>query len=96
MAGFVKLNFDGASKGNPILIGFGMVFRDDQGNIILILASSLGHDTNNVAELLALIQGLSTSNRMGFTKLIVEVDSQFILDLFSELLVIRQIGSCGH
>jgi ribonuclease HI len=86
MTGFIKLNFDGASKGNPGLYSFGVVFRDDQGNILLILAGSLGHDTNNVAELWALIQGLITANRMGFTKLIVEGDSQIILDLFSKLL----------
>jgi len=29
--GFFKLNFDGASKGNPGPTGFGLVFRDDQG-----------------------------------------------------------------
>jgi hypothetical protein len=31
---FIKLNFDGASKGNPGAAGFGVVFRNHQGNIL--------------------------------------------------------------
>jgi hypothetical protein len=35
-SGFIKLNFDGASKGNPGAAGFGVVFCNSQGNILLI------------------------------------------------------------
>jgi len=31
--GFLKMNIDGAAKGNPGLVGFGAAIRDDQGQI---------------------------------------------------------------
>jgi len=52
---FIKLNFYGASKGNPRLAGFGVVFINDLGNIVLTMVGSLGIDTNNASELWALI-----------------------------------------
>jgi len=49
--GFIKLNFDGASKGNPGEAGFGVVFHNRKGNILLISVGSMGHTTNNMADL---------------------------------------------
>jgi len=46
--GFIKLNFDGSSKGNPGPAGFRVVLRNNQGNIMLISASSIGHNSNNM------------------------------------------------
>ena len=46
-----KLNFDGASKGNPWNSGFGGIFRDHKGANILTFLGSQGWDTNNYAEL---------------------------------------------
>jgi len=31
---FHKMNFDGASKGNPRSVGFSALFRDDNGNMM--------------------------------------------------------------
>jgi hypothetical protein len=46
---FIKLNFDGASKGNPGAAGFGVVFRNHNGHILLISAGFLGNSMNNAA-----------------------------------------------
>eukprot|EP00253_Pinus_taeda_P028396 PITA_28396 len=46
-----KLNFDGASKGNPGKAGFGGIFRDHKGSPLLIYLGNIGWDTNNSAEL---------------------------------------------
>ena len=51
LVGFVKLNLDGASKGNPRSVGYGGVFKDTTGEIIHTYASSLVQDTNNAIEL---------------------------------------------
>jgi ribonuclease HI len=83
---FIKLNFDGASKGNPGAAGYGVVFRNHHGHIILINAGSLGHTTNNAAELWGLTRGLQLAIEHSFTKLIVEGDSQIIINLFSRIL----------
>jgi hypothetical protein len=85
-AGFIKLNFDGASKGNPGATGFGVVFRNRQGNILLISMGSLGHTTNNATELWGLTKGLQIAHAQGYHQLIVEGDSQVILNLFGKIL----------
>lgn len=47
--GFIKLNFDGASKGNPGLAGMGGLFRDDHGKTKWINADNSGFMNNNEA-----------------------------------------------
>ena len=47
---FVKLNFDGASKGNPGEAGFGGIFRDSNNQVRWIFADWGGEMTNNEAE----------------------------------------------
>ena len=54
-----KLNFDGASKGNPGRVVFGGAIRNSQGNITLIFYGNSGFNSNNDAELDGLIAGLS-------------------------------------
>lgn len=58
LKGFVKYNIDGASKGNLGNVGYGGSLRDDERNIIFIFHYNLGRATNNMAELMALEQGL--------------------------------------
>jgi ribonuclease HI len=48
---FCKLNFDGASKGNPGPAGFGAVFQNDQSHILHIITGGIGYDSNNATEL---------------------------------------------
>jgi ribonuclease HI len=63
-----------------------VVFRDHNGHILVIGAGSLGHTTNNVAELWGLIKGLQLAIKNDFPQLIVEGDSQVIIGLLSEIL----------
>jgi len=58
LSGFIKLNFDGASKGNPGPLSFSAIFRNDQGYILHIIVVGIGHDTNNTPNLWDLIRGL--------------------------------------
>eukprot|EP00253_Pinus_taeda_P028947 PITA_28947 len=46
-----KLNFDGASKGNPGPAGFGGIIRNHNGTPPQIYFGNIGWDTNNSAEL---------------------------------------------
>eukprot|EP00253_Pinus_taeda_P013273 PITA_13273 len=46
-----KLNFDGASKGNPGIAGFGGILRNHEGTPMQIYFGNIGWDTNNSAEL---------------------------------------------
>ena len=46
---FIKLSFDGASKGNPGQAGVGGIFRDHHGKTRLIYDDSYGFSSNNEA-----------------------------------------------
>jgi len=52
--GFLKVNIDGTSKGNPGLVGFRGAIRDEQGQVKKIFHGHLGKATNNMVELMAL------------------------------------------
>lgn len=56
--GFLKINFDGASRGNLGLAGIGGVLRDNRGEIQHIYSQSLGEGSNNEMEFAVLQQGL--------------------------------------
>ena len=52
--GFQKLNYDGASKGNPGQGGAGGIFWNSQGSVCIIYTMELGFSTNNEVELMAI------------------------------------------
>jgi ribonuclease HI len=83
--GSLKLNFDGASKGNPGWTGLGGVIRDSQGNIIRLYTGSLGNSTNNAAEFGALETGLEILRREAITNTIVEGDSMLVINTVRKL-----------
>ena len=73
--GLLKLNFDGASKGNPCLSGFGGIFRNHAGKILLIYHGNIGHNSNKATELEGLITRIEISIEGNFFPLIAEGDS---------------------
>ena len=84
--GFIKLNFYGASKRNLGLVGYGGIFRNSQGEILYSFVGSLGWEMNNAAEIWALYYGLTLSIQHQFFPLMVEGESQIIIQLFKKLL----------
>lgn len=83
---YVKINFDGASKGNPGPSGYGAVIRNSKGKILAMTAGHLGETTNNVAELTGLLQGLHVAISLPSHNIILEGDSQVILHLITRIL----------
>ena len=83
---FIKLNFNGASKGNPRPQCKGGVFKNSKGEILHIYTINLGHSTNNAAELNAMVNGLNISLHKGFHKLILEGDSNLVITIYNKLL----------
>jgi len=72
---FIKLNFDGASKGNPRSASFGAVLRNEEGKILYYAAGYLGFNTNNAADLWSLLKGVKLAKKHDLHKLIMEGDS---------------------
>jgi deoxyadenosine/deoxycytidine kinase/ribonuclease HI len=78
-----KMQFDGACRGNPSnVLGMGAVLYD-QSNVIVDTSSrkyEIEGGTNNVAEYLSLIDGLRLAQEHNVKNLLVEGDSQLIIN----------------
>ncbi len=69
---------DGGSHGNPGPSGIGIVIRDSEGEKIKI-AKWIGHQDNNVAEYVALLEALQHALRLKAKVLRVFSDSQVVV-----------------
>ncbi|MDP8216459.1 MAG: ribonuclease HI family protein [Candidatus Kaelpia imicola] len=74
-----RLYSDGSSRGNPGPAGVGVVIKDSHGVILKELSLPIGSSTNNVAEYLALIVGLTEALLLGIDDLKVFLDSELLV-----------------
>jgi ribonuclease HI len=81
-----KMNFDGASKGNPGPAGYGAVIRNNKGEILHIVTGNIGYNTNNVAEIWGRLRGLQATKDQKLFPIIAEGDSQIVIHLLSRLM----------
>ncbi|GLJ44584.1 hypothetical protein SUGI_0937060 [Cryptomeria japonica] len=80
LSGWMKLNFDGASRGNLGWSGVGIIIRNTVGEVVRVISGPIGVATNNVVEIYALEARLQWCVDNGAVKLIIEGDSQVILN----------------
>lgn len=81
-----KLNFDGALKGNPDPTGFEGSIRNAEGKMVGLCWGYIGENRNNVAKLKGLVVGFSMAIQQGWLPIILEGDSQVILQMVTKLL----------
>jgi len=81
----IKLNFVGASKGNPGKAGHGGIFRNHEGQPLLLYFGSIGWDTNNSVELEGVWQGMNLVHQHNFHPLIIEGDSQNLINMVTQI-----------
>lgn len=91
--GWVKLNTDGSSLGNPSLAGGGGVIQDEEGNWIVGFARNIGITTSFQAELWGLRDGrlrdgLTLCVERNFSAVEVELDARSVLDVITSLFVL--------
>ena len=79
----VKIQIDGAARGNPGPAGAGIALTDARGRKFKELAVYLGEATNNVAETCALILGLQEAMRIGSRQVKVFTDSELLAKQFN-------------
>lgn len=73
------LFFDGSSKGNPGEAGGGGVLYGPEGDVNFTYSWNLGTESNNIAEALALWQGLNQALLHGIQDISVVGDSKLII-----------------
>ncbi|XP_009774155.1 uncharacterized protein LOC107768948 [Nicotiana tabacum] len=83
--GWVKLNVDGCSKGNPSPAGGGGLIRDHHGILIEAFAEFYRDCSCNIAEAKAMMRGIKMCISKGFTNVIVESDSLILLNLIKRI-----------
>lgn len=79
--GWVKLNTDGAAKGNPGPAGAGGLIRGHRGELFEAFVVNCGVCSCTRAELIAVLRGLSMAWNGGHRKVHVEVDSEVVVHL---------------
>ena len=77
--GWVKLNTDGASRGNPGLATAGGVLRDEEGNWRGGFAANIGRCSAPLAELWEVYYGLYFAWAIRIPQLELEVDSEIVV-----------------
>ena len=80
-----KMNFDGASKGNPGPVGYGGAIRNAKGKPLGVFWGYIGENTNNIVELKGLLAGLTRTRNHGWLPIILEGDSKLILQMVSKI-----------
>jgi ribonuclease HI len=73
-------------KGTRDQLAMGRSSWNSKGEILHILAGNMGHNTNNAAEIWSLLCGLQAASEKALFPLIVEGDSQIVINLLSHLL----------
>jgi ribonuclease HI/exonuclease III len=73
------LSFDGASKGNPGQAGGGGIIEKPSAEVLMRYAIGLGIASNNLAEALALWQGLCHAQSIGIRDLVIIGDSRLLI-----------------
>lgn len=80
MAGKVEIYTDGACSGNPGLCGIGIVMK--YGRKVKEFSQCLGHGTNNIAELTAVLKALEMVKKPQL-KVVIYTDSQYALGVLT-------------
>ena len=87
--GWMKLNTDGASLGNPGAAGAGGLIRNSSGEWVKGFARSVGFATSVTAEFWALRDGLILASQLGLQQIEVEIDAKVVVDLVQSNSVVN-------
>jgi ribonuclease HI len=83
LEGWIKLNSDGACKGNNDISGCGGIFRNSDGRWIKGYAKKIGSCDAFHAEMWGLYLGLDMAWRDHISHLIIENDSKLLIDMIT-------------
>ncbi|GLJ49320.1 hypothetical protein SUGI_1042530 [Cryptomeria japonica] len=78
--GWFKLNFDGASRGNPGIVGIGCIIHSREREEVVAITKPIGSTTNNVVEATAVVEGMLLCHEIGIQNLEIEGDSTIIIN----------------
>lgn len=83
--GCYKVNFDGTSKGNPGIVGCGIIIRDENGYSNGAMEIPIGNQTNHIEEASTSLHGLFFSKNKNLEKIWLEGDSLNIINCLNKV-----------
>jgi ribonuclease HI len=90
--GYLKIYFDGGSRGNPGPSAVGAVVYDDKDKKLEELSAYIGEYTNNVAEYMALDKVLDMVEKYHCRKIILFTDSKLLNNQIKKVWKIKNTG----
>ncbi len=90
--GYLKIYFDGGSRGNPGPSAVGAVVYDDKDKKFEELSAHIGEHTNNVAEYIALDKVLDLVEKYHCRKIILFTDSKLLNNQIKKVWKIKDSG----
>lgn len=81
----LKLNIDGAARGNPGDSGCRGIVQNSLGEVIFAFSESLDVGSNNKAEMCALWSGLFLCYQLDILSINVETDSLLLVKWFEKI-----------
>lgn len=73
------INTDGGSRNNPGPAGIGIVFSDENGEVVAKFKEYIGEATNNVAEYSALVYALNKAKDFEVDEIECRLDSELVV-----------------
>ncbi|XP_019248338.1 PREDICTED: uncharacterized protein LOC109227594 [Nicotiana attenuata] len=73
--GWLKVNTDGASRGNPGRSSIGFCIRDDMGDVRYAVGKEISEGSNNEAEAVAILEALRFCKSQQYSKIWLQTDS---------------------
>ncbi|XP_009779565.1 uncharacterized protein [Nicotiana sylvestris] len=77
-AGWLKVNTDGASRGNPSRSVVGYCVRDEYGDVVAVVGKEIHETTNTEAEAIAIVEALRFYRMQHFPQVCVKTDSMLM------------------
>ncbi|XP_070032487.1 uncharacterized protein [Nicotiana tomentosiformis] len=85
--GWIKVNTDGASRGNPGRSSIGFVLRNEEGNVVYARGKEIPETTNNEAEAWAILEGLSYCVNQQYTQVLIQTDLMPLKNVLDEVWI---------
>ncbi|XP_019240114.1 PREDICTED: uncharacterized protein LOC109220105 [Nicotiana attenuata] len=78
MEGWIKVNTDGASRGNPGRSSIGFCLRDASGDVKYALGREITEGSNNEAEAVAILEALRICRTLNYSHIWLQTDSMLM------------------
>nr|XP_016435601.1 PREDICTED: uncharacterized protein LOC107761829 [Nicotiana tabacum] len=82
--GWIKVNTDGACRGNPGRSSIGFCIRDEVGDLIYAEGREISEGANNESEAVAIVEALKMCKNLNYFQIWLQTDSMLLKNIIEE------------